>query len=326
MSLIVLSLLVLNSHTTPSFTFPLSTRASDVSEDDIVYGYVDDPKGRGTVGIVVSCLVTLALCVWSSLHLNVPLKSETRLQRCLRYIKWILLGTLIPELVVLSAWKQWLSAKSMSSQMKKILDGENAQQKQEGSQVEFSTVRALQISISSYANKNQGYTTDKAVAAATGKTRWTFIHSMYAGMGGFVFEIDLLPQDDGAFIPNRDRLTLTAPGVLLLARCGRLPVISAKDIEDKSKRDGLERFIVCVQAGWMVVQTISRAIEHQTITLLEFNTLGHVFTALIIYLLWWQKPSNVKQPTFVQGDETEALCAYTYMSSRLSGRQSLPKV
>jgi hypothetical protein len=149
---------------------------------------------------------------------------------------------------------------------------------------------------------------------------------MYAGMGGFVFEMDLLPQGDEAFIPNRDRLTLTAPGVLLLARCGRLPVISLQDLDDKSKRDGIERFIVCVQAGWMVVQTIARVHAKQAITLLEFNTLGHVFTAFVIYILWWHKPSNIKHPTFVQGDDMEALCAYTYMSSRLSGRKALTKV
>ncbi len=149
---------------------------------------------------------------------------------------------------------------------------------------------------------------------------------MYAGMGGFAFEMDLLPQGDEAFIPNRDRLTLSAPGVLLLARCGRLPVIHLKDLKDKSKRDGIERFIVCVQAGWMVIQTISRAFSHQTITLLEFNTLGHVFTAFVIYILWWHKPSNVKHPTFVRGDGMEALCAYAYMSSRLSGRKTLRKV
>lgn len=326
MSVLFLSLLILNSHATLSSTIPLHTRGADIPEEELVHGYVDDPKGRGTVGIIVSCLVTLALCVCSALQLNVPMKSETRTQRYLRYTKWILLGTFIPELVVLSAWKQWLSAKSMSSQMKKIFDEELAQQKEGGSEVDISSVNTLLLLKLQQANNLQGYTTDKAVAAATGKTRWTFVHSMYAGMGGFAFDMDLLPQGDGAFIPNRDRLTLTAPGVLLLARCGLLPVISLPHLDDKSKRDGIERFIVCVQASWMIVQTISRAFSHQTITLLEFNTLGHVFTALVIYILWWNKPSNVKHPTFVQGDGMEALCAYFYMSSRLSGRKALTRV
>jgi hypothetical protein len=56
----------------------------------------------------------------------------------------------------------------------------------------------------------------------------------------------------------------------------------------------------------MVVQTISRVFSHQTITLLEY-TLGHVFTTFVIYLLWWNKPSNVNHLTFVQGQGMEAL-------------------
>src|SRR5947209_6382528 len=147
MSVIILSLLVLNFHTTPSSTFPLNAREVETGPDGLVHGYVDDPRGRGTVGIILSCLVTLALCVWSALHLNVRMKSETRPQRYLRYIKWILLGTFIPELVVLSAWKQWLSAKSMSYEMKKILDEEHAHQKEGGQGVDFSQVRRFCHSI-----------------------------------------------------------------------------------------------------------------------------------------------------------------------------------
>jgi hypothetical protein len=140
MSIIALSLIVLNSHTKPISTFHLSIRGIKISEDGLVHGYASDPFGRGTVGIIVSCLVPLALCVWTALQLNVPIKSETRLPRFLRCIKWISLGTTIPEFVVLSALKQWLSAKSMSLQMKKIFDEEHAQQKQGRPGLDFSEV------------------------------------------------------------------------------------------------------------------------------------------------------------------------------------------
>lgn len=133
---------------------------------------------------------------------------------------------------------------------------------------------------------------------------------MYAGMGGFAFEMDTLTHGEGGFIPNQNRLTLTAARKLFLARCGQLLTVSLLDVEDNSKRDRLERFIVYVHASWMVVQTISRVFEKQAITLLEFNTLGHVFTAFVIYVLWWHKPSDVKLPTFIHGDGMEALCAY----------------
>lgn len=149
---------------------------------------------------------------------------------------------------------------------------------------------------------------------------------MYAGMGGFAFDMDILPQSHDAFIPAQQRLTLTAPGVILLAKCGCFPDLSLKEIRDKSKADGLAKTLVCLQAGWMVVQTAGRLIEKQPVTLLEVNTLGHVFCAFIIYLLWWQKPREVYEPTIIQGESMDTLCAYFYMSSRVSGRKPNRKI
>jgi hypothetical protein len=83
--------------------------------------------------------------------------------------------------------------------------------------------------------------------------KWIHVHSLYAGMGGFAFDMSLLPQGQDAFVPNVDQLHLSPLGVLLLAKCGCLPNISLREIKDKSKADGLAKTIVCVQAGWMVI-------------------------------------------------------------------------
>ena len=142
---------------------------------------------------------------------------------------------------------------------------------------------------------------------------WTLVHGFYAGMGGFVFQSNKVSPDHG-------RLTLTARGVALLAECGLLPDIEREDILDKSKSDGLSKTLACIQAAWMIVQVIGRRIGGLQVTLLEINTLAHVFCALIIYVVWWHKPQLVKKPTTLDGDWTAPLCAYMYMSSRVSGR------
>lgn len=98
------------------------TTTAPVGDVQHTVGWVSDPMGRGTSGLLLSCLLTLGLCVWSAMHLNIPQKHESTLQYWLRNAKWVSLGVLIPELVVLSAWRQWLSAKSMSQQMQDILD------------------------------------------------------------------------------------------------------------------------------------------------------------------------------------------------------------
>jgi len=138
-------------------------------------------------------------------------------------------------------------------------------------------------------------------------------------MGGFVFDLTsesasvLLPSE----LPSR-RLTLTPRGVGLLAECGLLPEISREEIGDKSKADDLAKALVCLQAGWMVIQVIGRIVYGLPVTLLEINTIGHVICTFVIYILWWHKPKLVKEPTSLRGDWTQAMCAYMWMSSRMS--------
>lgn len=248
-------------------------------------GWVQDPNGRGTSGLILSCVLTLGLCVWSAMHLNIPPKGETQVQYWVRSIKWVILGVVIPELVVLSAWRQWLSARRMSAELDKIFD----EQKEKG--------------------------------APPRRNKWTIAHSHYAGMGGFVFDSELLPHGDRALFHEPERLTLTASGVLLLAQCGHLPDIDRESIWDKSKADSLAKALVCLQAAWMILQTLGRLVAHEPITLLEVNTLAHIFCAFVIYVLWWRKPKEVHAPTVLEGPWIRPLAAYMYMSSRVSGKK-----
>lgn len=153
---------------------------------------------------------------------------------------------------------------------------------------------------------------------------WTVVHGFYAGMGGFIFPASILEtnQSTAIFKSGCQRLTLTARGVALLADCDLLPDIERKYLDDKSKSDGLSKFIACVQAAWLIVQVIGRLTKSLQISLLEINTLGHVLCALIIYVLWWHKPRMVMEPTALQGDWAISICAYMYMSSRISGQMT----
>lgn len=79
----------------------LSSLSSRASSDYVAF--VDGPDGRGTVGLVWSCLLTLALCVWSALHLNIPWKHDTQINHWSRVLRRVLLGILAPELVLWAA-------------------------------------------------------------------------------------------------------------------------------------------------------------------------------------------------------------------------------
>lgn len=140
-------------------------------------------------------------------------------------------------------------------------------------------------------------------------------------MGGLAFDFDDTGTGISRFIPSKyQRLSLTPKGVMLLARCGFLPDIKAQDIKDKSKADGLAKAFVLLQAGWMLFQTIGRSAASLPVSLLEVNTVAHVFCAFVVYVLWWRKPREIIEPTVLRGTWANELAAFMFMSSRVSGK------
>ena len=80
------------------------------------------PNGRGTFQLITSCVLTLTVCVWSALHLNVPTQNSTLRQRIIRRTKWILLGIFAPELVVSTAFAQYLTARWLYREIQKDIE------------------------------------------------------------------------------------------------------------------------------------------------------------------------------------------------------------
>ena len=137
-------------------------------------------------------------------------------------------------------------------------------------------------------------------------------------MGGFVIDTHDPTSRLNPYIPDSCRLTLTGEGLVLLAQYGFTPDISRSAIEDQSKADYLGKGLSCVQAGWLIVQCISRLGSHLPVTFLEINTLGHVLCALTMYFLWWDKPLNVLVLIPVTGKWTRSLCSLMWMCSDIS--------
>ena len=83
-------------------------------------GYVSQPNYRGTVDIIWTCVITLGICVWAMLHLNVPVRTDSELTLFLRRVRWMTLAVLAPELVMLFAIGQWASAKRSVADMREL--------------------------------------------------------------------------------------------------------------------------------------------------------------------------------------------------------------
>ncbi|KAK8102165.1 hypothetical protein PG984_015311 [Apiospora sp. TS-2023a] len=261
-----------------------------------IVGYVNDPDGRGTPSLIISCLLTLVLCVWSALHLNVPSQHATRLDICLLNLRWVIAGLYSPELVVFAAWRQWSSARILQKLV------EDTMQRDE-----------------------DGDATGSKGIDRRPKRRfeWTMTHSFFACSGGFALELDSLKQAMHD-IPDSEkspapRLTITARGMALLAKCGHLPDVDKQQIDDKSKANDLAKAAVLVQASWMLLQVIGRLGFHLPVTLLEVNTVAHVLCAFAMYIFWWHKPLLPNHPIILDDEELAPLAAWMYSSSEISG-------
>jgi hypothetical protein len=72
-------------------------------------------------GLLYSCTFTLGVCVWTSIHLNVASK-ESSWSSWRRKVKWLFIALFAPEVVVFTAFQQWLTAKLFLKELVKISD------------------------------------------------------------------------------------------------------------------------------------------------------------------------------------------------------------
>ena len=61
------------------------------------------PNTRGTFDILSTCVITMLLCVWTAVHLNVSPRGSVWRPR-LRKVGWLVLALLAPEMVAYTAW------------------------------------------------------------------------------------------------------------------------------------------------------------------------------------------------------------------------------
>lgn len=75
------------------------------------YGFVSEPYGRGTFGILWTCLTTLFLCTWTVQHLNIAGPNDSSLKKSLRKMKWMIITAIVPEYTTYTALYQYCQAR-----------------------------------------------------------------------------------------------------------------------------------------------------------------------------------------------------------------------
>ncbi|OCL10949.1 hypothetical protein AOQ84DRAFT_273340, partial [Glonium stellatum] len=207
-------------------------------------GWVAEPGGRGTAGLLWSCLFTIFICTWSALHMNVPADNDSTMEIFLHKLRYMVIGVFTPELISMLAYSDLRDAHTIVTAVNR---------EQVGS--------------------------------------WTTTHGHLVVMGGLS-----VGSSDG----RRMRLDGREFIRLITEKTLSMPIIDKLEIQDKSKADWVTKSIACAQIAWFVCRLISRAVQRLPVTTLELFTLTIVCCTVTTYVLWWQKPHDIRKPFVIK--------------------------
>ncbi|KAK1219029.1 hypothetical protein PQX77_018257 [Marasmius sp. AFHP31] len=121
----------------------------------------------------------------------------------------------------------------------------------------------------------------------THRPEWTITHSFFLVMGGFML-VDktrpvrpLLVED----VTQSENMELIS-----------LPILSEREIQDRSKGDGLSKTFILLQTTWFLIQVLARVISGLPVTELELVTVAFATLNVLAYIFWYNKPLNVDCP------------------------------
>ncbi|KLO06919.1 hypothetical protein SCHPADRAFT_672800, partial [Schizopora paradoxa] len=279
---------------TTCFTFPstLPGRAA----------WVANPTYRGTFEIITLCLSTTIICIWSSIHKDIPAakplpeeqsvpeesKSDTDVDPISRAERGrpALQGT---------APRQH---HTVNDALRSLLYDVLRTLRKDGPTVVvafFCPALLLMRAIDQYSSARK--LRDLGKIAEVGP--FTIVHGFYATMGGF--QLNVLDSgtkkafEDTTFAHTR----LSTEGVRFLMReyPDLLTIPTIESIKERAKSNSLGKAVLALQVVWFIVNCASRLAENLPLSLMEVSTLAHGLCTLLTYFAWWSKPLNVEGPT-----------------------------
>ena len=295
--MIILCLLLLLSRNDWSQASPLYHRAAE----PVFSPNETTPSTRTILNIVWSCLLTVVICAWTSVHPNVPPQHQGRVfWRRIGVMFWTVIA---PELILAWAVRQWFAAREIRDI--------------------YNRYRGVYINAAISSLPKFWYI--YFILGSWASKRWTIWHGHFLAMGGITLvsaEIYNMeePEDPGVSSSPEARASYLTRlkdyqdfcrrcelGPLTFERFKALvqnpkfefPVLTSAGIKDRSKSDALAKLIVIIQSTWFILQCIARGHQKLALTELELVTLALASLNAITFAFWWYKPLDVQEPVRV---------------------------
>ncbi|KAL2838506.1 hypothetical protein BJX68DRAFT_272582 [Aspergillus pseudodeflectus] len=246
-------------------------------------GWTPAPDSGGTLNILWTWLATMALCVWTAVHPNIPLVYSFWTS-FLERLRLMFLVIIFPEFILTSAWEERRQANALFLEVKTLLEHSTSDVT-----LDYSSLPYMPQS-PAHRRAADGNDLTPLVQATgpdhplhtrfssefrdehRGLPPWSFEHAIFGIMGGFATETQ---QIDEAGQKHVLRRILTPQAISILAKAGRLPIIESQEIEERSKADVFAKAAVVGQCLWFALQVIGRLFQGLSVTPLETHTAIH---------------------------------------------------
>ncbi|EGO58455.1 hypothetical protein NEUTE1DRAFT_41272 [Neurospora tetrasperma FGSC 2508] len=265
------------------------------SNQQATVGWVNNPKRRGTLTIIIDCLTTIFACTWTVLHLNIPAIEDSPTTRILRKLKWMAIAIVFPQIIFVKAvcelrfalFTLHMMYRSVKESPEKF-ETEPTKVYGNGRLVSVTQIWTVEFgllkiwlyklllrqwpSVESTAKSThpeEWYYLPGPFFASKQVQKWTLTHAYYVNMGGIVAQKQNLgvretPKGE-ALQPVIDYSVVRGDHFAdadLEAWSSGHPLqqlrLSVKDIKDKSKADWIVKTIAIIQIGRLILDLITR--------------------------------------------------------------------
>ena len=278
------------------------------------FSFTPEPRGRGTVGLIISCTITFWFCVWTAVHPNI-ITNATRHSRLVYRATLMLVSMLVPVGVIMCAIGQLKEARRINKAWREEPKIDAKDKGYLGMDGAFFVVMGGFVIGRKEGSRPPSDSCIPPHACLCGATR-----SCEAALLRVVNRLCGPPRLSSLWVESPDHdytTTLTPTGFLKYLNEGRINPSSfvKAEIVDKGKANWMSKLISGFQAIWLIAVCISRLVAHLPLSLvlaplpkvlvlsltdfllqLEIHLLIQVCCAIIIYFCWLNKPLNVNQP------------------------------
>ncbi|KAI5839387.1 hypothetical protein DFP73DRAFT_561535 [Morchella snyderi] len=250
-------------------------------------GWVGEPNTRGSMTIVTTCLVTLGLCVWTSIHVNVQI-DQLPFYRLRHKVATSLKALIFPNLVVEEAQNEWAEMIRLYEALANVLKRAiGMAEKAEDPDYPFSKEVCFFVVMHGFV-RPQG--------------RGRCGHCRGQDQRKLTKAKDQLAKAEAELVKAELPMFIITPEEFFNAYARNPDVFRKmikereKDILDKGNASNIAKLIIMAQVTKLVLQMLGRKAMGLSVAVLELHIFVRILIAGLLYCYWWYKQLDVNEP------------------------------